>query len=177
MNPKLREKAVMATLAVVALYVLAVFVWFGSARESWARAARNYAKAKAKYAEECRVIAEESTWTKAYEDERAAMPMFEVGKSTDTSWQRKMSDLALRHRIQITQSKAGEEVDAGEVKELPIEVSSWEGSLDALVHFMYELENSTEGMFALDRLSFKPSSKKGYFRGSFTLKCAYMREE
>ena len=38
-------------------------------------------------------------------------------------------------------------------------------------------ENTTEGMFDIGYLSFKPSSKKGYLRGSFTLTCAYMRED
>jgi hypothetical protein len=55
-------------------------------------------------------------------------------------------------------------------------VRSWEGSLEALVRFMQELENTNEGMFNIRSLNFKPSSKKGYLRGSFTLTCAYMRE-
>jgi hypothetical protein len=41
---------------------------------------------------------------------------------------------------------------------------------------MYALENAEQGMFDLKNLNFKPSSKKGYLRGSFTLTCAYMRE-
>ena len=39
------------------------------------------------------------------------------------------------------------------------------------------LENTEEGMFAITELSFRPSSKKGYLRGSFTLNCAYMRDK
>ena len=63
------------------------------------------------------------------------------------------------------------------MKELPIVVTGCEGSLEALVKFMYELENTEEGMFAITDLNFRPSSKKGYLRGSFTLNCAYMREK
>ena len=84
--------------------------------------------------------------------------------------------MALKHRILISQRQSGREVDAGEVLEQPIEVKSWEGSLEALVKFMYELENTDEGMFDIKELNMKPSSKKGYLRGSFTLTCAYMRE-
>ena len=43
---------------------------------------------------------------------------------------------------------------------------------------MHELENTSEGMFDITQLSFKPiSSKQGYLSGSFTLNCAYMREK
>ena len=54
---------------------------------------------------------------------------------------------------------------------------NWEGALESLVKFMHELENTTEGMFDVGYLNFKPSSKKGYMKGSFTLTCAYMRED
>ena len=41
---------------------------------------------------------------------------------------------------------------------------------------MHELENTDQGMFDFSSLVFKPSSKKGYLKGSFTVTCAYMRE-
>jgi hypothetical protein len=84
--------------------------------------------------------------------------------------------MALKHRVHISQRQSGKEVDAGEVLELPLEVKSWEGSLEALVKFMHELENTDDGMFDIRSLNFRPSAKKGYLRGSFTLTCAYMRE-
>ena len=82
-----------------------------------------------------------------------------------------------RHNIIISSAQAGAEVEAGDVLELPIEVKSWEGCLESLVKFMHELENTNDGMFDITQLNFKPSSKKGYLRGSFTLNCAYMREK
>lgn len=105
------------------------------------------------------------------------MPTFEIGKATDTTWLDKMDKLALDHKILISQRQAGAEIEADEVLELPIEVRSWEGSLQALVKFMYALENASDGMFDLSQINFKPSSKRGYLRGSFTLNCAYMREQ
>jgi hypothetical protein len=104
------------------------------------------------------------------------MPTFDGKTSTDSEWIDKLDQLAKKHHILIGQLQSGKEIDAGEVLELPIEVRSWEGSLEALVRFMQELENTNEGMFNIRSLNFKPSSKKGYLRGSFTLTCAYMRE-
>ena len=177
MPKSLRDKAVMAIAGVIALYALAIGVWFFSAESAWKKAAKNYAKARDTYQKEVRLIGEKQKWTEAYETEKAAMPTFEAGKATDTTWRRKLDELAAKHHIAIASAQTGKEVEAGDVLELPIEVKSWEGCLEALVRLMHELENTSEGMFDITQLNFKPSSKKGYLRGSFTLNCAYMREK
>jgi len=174
----LREKAVMATLGVIVLYAIAVATWFLSAEGSWRKAARGYAKAKVVYQGEVKLIGEKRKWTEAYENEKKAMPTCKVGEATDTIWLPMLDGFAMTNHIAISSSQAGAEIEAGDVLELPIEVKSWEGSLESLARFMYELENTEEGMFDITRLSVKPiSSKPGYLRGSFTLNCAYMREK
>lgn len=167
----------MAVVGVIVLYAIAVATWFMSAESAWKKAAKNYAKARETYQKEVRLIGEKSKWIEAYEAEKAQMPTFEVGKATDTTWQRKLDEIAEKNRIQITSKQIGKETEAGDVLELPIDVKTWEGSLEALVRFMHELENTNVGMFDITQLNFKPSSKKGYLRGSFTLNCAYMREK
>ena len=173
----LKEKAVLASVGTALLYGLAGALWFTSQEAAWRKAAKSYASAKARYESECRLIGEKAKWNQAYEDEKALMPMFEEGKATDTTWQRKMGAIAAKHHITISQQQPGKESEAGEVLELPIEVRNWEGALESLVKFMHELENTDEGMFDIRSISFKPSSKKGYLKGSFTLTCAYMREK
>lgn len=172
----LRQKAVAAVLFVVVLYALAVTTWFLHAESAWKKAKKTYDRACETYERECRLIAEKQLWTDAYEEEKAAMPTFGEAKATDTTWLQKMDELAQEHRVLISQRQAGKENSEGEVLELPIEVKQWEGSLEALVRFLHELENSDEGMFDISQLNMKPSSKSGYLRGSFTLNCAYMRE-
>ena len=173
----LLEKAVMATLGVIALYAIAVGSWFFSQEKAWKTAAKQYEKAKDTYARECAAIARKPLLNDEYETAKAQMPIFDATKATDTTWQRKLSAIAATNHISIAQQQSGGEVDAGEVLELSIEVRNWEGSLEALVRFMHELENTDEGMFDIRQLNFKPSSKKGYLKGSFTLTCAYMRED
>ena len=177
MGKSLRDKAMMATIGVVILYAIAVVTWFVSAESAWKKAAKNYAKAREAYQKETKLISEKRKWTEAYEAEKAAMPTFETGKATDTTWRRKLDEIAEKHHFLIASAQTGKEVEAGDVLELPIEVKSWEGCLESLVKLMHELENTNEGMFDITQLSFKPSSKKGYLRGSFTLNCAYMREK
>ena len=177
MGGTLREKAVLAMVGVVVLYAIAVATWFLSAESAWKKAAKNYAKARETYQKEVRLIGEKTMWAEAYEAEKAQMPTFEVGKATDTTWQRKLDEIAERNHVQITSKQIGKETEAGDVLELPIEVKTWEGCLETLVRMMHELENTSDGMFDITQLNFKPSSKKGYLRGSFTLNCAYMREK
>ena len=172
----LRQQAVAAVFFMIALYALAVLTWFMNSADAWKKAKRAYDRACETYQRECRLISEKQKWNDAYEQEKALMPMFEGEKATDTTWLKKMDDLATKHHILIAQRQAGREIVGGEVLELPIEVKQWEGSLEGLVRFMHELENSTEGMFDISQLSMKPSQKQGYLRGNFTLNCAYMRE-
>ena len=177
MGKSLREKALMAMVGTVVLYAIAVGIWFFSAESAWKKAAKNYAKAKETYQKEVKLIGEKSKWADAYEAEKAQMPTFEAGKATDTTWRRKLDEIAEKHHFLISSAQTGKEVEAGDVLELPIDVKSWEGCLESLVKLMHELENTSEGMFDITQISFKPSSKKGYLRGSFTLNCAYMREK
>ena len=122
------------------------------------------------------MIANKGKFEEDYERAKAFMPMFEATKTTEGTWLKKMREIALKNMVVISQDEAKSEISEDDVTELPIEVRTWEGSLEALVKFMYELENTDAGMFAITELSFRPSSKKGYLRGSFTLNCAYMRE-
>ena len=175
-DAKLKEKAMMAVVAVVVLYAVAVGVWLFSAESAWKRAAKAYGRECDRYEQEEKLIAEKRKWNDLYEREKAAMPTFEAGKATDTVWLRKVEDLARTNLVLITSIDSGKEVEAGDVLELPIEVKSWEGSLEALVKFMHALENSTDGMFDIKEISLKPSQKKGYLKGSLSITCAYMRE-
>lgn len=173
----LREKAVLAVLGMILLYFLAAALWFVSQQDAWRKAARAYAQARKTYMDECKLIAERQKWNQAYEDEKALMPTFETGKATDTTWQRKMEEIAQKNHISISQRQVGKEVEAGDVYELPIEVKSWEGALESLVKFLHELENTDEGMFDVRMINMRPSSKRGYLKGSLTVTCAYMREK
>jgi len=172
----MKEKAILAIVGVVALYAVAVGVWFFSAEKAWSKARKAYDKACKDYVSECRMIAQKGAMRQSYEEAKAQMPVFSDGKATDTTWQRKLGAIAEKNLIVISQQQVGKEEVAGEVKELTIDVRNWEGCLEALVKFMHELENTNEGMFDIRALNFRPSSKKGYLKGSFSLTCAFMRE-
>lgn len=173
----LREKAVFAVFAVLLLYAGAAAYWFLGAEAAWKKASKRYRAELKRFDSEAALIAERRYWNEAYEKDKAAMPMFAFSTATDSVWLRKVGDLARSNLVYISSIKPGEEITEGDVLELPIEIDSWEGSLEALVKFMHGLENSPDGMFDIKRLDLRPSSKKGYLRGSMSITCAYMRGE
>ena len=172
----LREKAIVSVLLVVAMYAVAAATWFMYSERAWKKAKGRYESACKTFRRESEMIANKDKYVEDYEKAKEFMPTFEAAKTTEATWLKKMREIAVKNLIVISQDEAKEEIVGDDVQELPIEVRTWEGSLEALVKFMHELENTDEGMFAMTELNFKPSSKKGYLRGSFTLNCAYMRE-
>lgn len=178
MNGTLKEKALVAVIIVLALYAGAVALWFLSSESAWKKAKKQYERTVLTYEKEERLISEKRKWNDAYETEKAAMPLFAEGQSTDTTWLRKVEEIAKANNVLITQSTYGKEIEAGDVLELPIEVKNLEASLESLVKFMHALENSEEGMFDIKEISVQPNkSKKGYLKGSMSITCAYMRGE
>ncbi|MBR7180557.1 MAG: hypothetical protein IKD42_02930 [Kiritimatiellae bacterium] len=172
----LKEKAVLAAFGIVLLYAATAALWFLVQSDSLKRAKKAYANAVKKYESEKKLISEKRKWFDAYESEKANMPVFEEGRSTDTTWLKRMDVAAAANYIQISSRQAGKETEAGDVLELPIEVKGWEGAWENLVKFIHAMESGGgEGMFDMRSISFRPSSKKGYLKGSFTLTCAYMR--
>ncbi len=172
----LKERAIVSVLVMVALYAVAVATWFMYSERAWKKARGRYESACRTYRKETETIANKDKYVEDYEKAKEFMPMFEASKTTEATWLKKMREIAVKNLVVIGQDEAKPEVAGDDVHELPIEVRSWEGSLEALVKFMHELENTDEGMFAVTDLNFRPSTKKGYLRGSFTLNCAYMRE-
>lgn len=176
MGGSLKEKALVAMIVVIVLFAGAAATWFLYADAAWKKAAKQYERTVATYEKEERLIAQKRKWNDAYESEKAAMPIFAEGQATDTTWLRKVEEIAKLNNVLITQSTYGKETEAGDVLELPIEVRNLEGSLEAIVKFMHTLENSDEGMFDIKEITLQPNkSKKGYLKGSMSITCAYMR--
>lgn len=174
----LKQKALVAILAVVALYGLAVALWFTTCEMSWKKSRKAYETAKANYIKEEKMIAQKAKWADDYETEKKAMPMFADDQATDTKWLSVVDEIARTNHIWISQRENGKEVQAGDVYELEVSVRGWEGALESLVHFMHELENTDRGMFDVKTIGIKPNgAKKGYLKGSLTVSCAYMREK
>lgn len=175
-NLSRRDRMIAAIGGAIALYALAVGLWFMSQEQAWKTAAKRYESAAKKTLSEKKLIFQRQKWNDAYEAEREKMPVFsEDAKDVDTHWLSRMDALAQDCHVSISQRQAGQQVEAGDVFEQPIDVKRWEATITSLVKFMHALESEKESMFDVREISVKPSSHKGFLTGSFKLACAYMR--
>lgn len=117
---------------------------------------------------------ERARWEGELDAMLAKLPRQPADKRMDVHWLAVMDQLAARHGIAISRRQAGEEQKQGDIYELPLECREWEGSLEALVRFLFALREEG-GMFDMRQLLVRPKAKN-LLRGRFTLYCAYMRE-
>jgi len=112
-------------------------------------------------------------WEGRLADLSDEMERYATDKKTDILWLSTIDSVARKHGLEIRRIEAGEERQQGDVYELPIECSEWEGSLDSLVHFLFDLQ-SRGAMLDVRFLHIKPKAGK-VLRGRFSLSCAYTR--
>jgi hypothetical protein len=168
-----REKNMLFITVVIVLYAVAALS-FKKQMASWKAAQKVYVTAQKKLAEENALIAARDEWTSRYEQVRDLMPVFPYDKDVDTHWLNIMDSTATKNELGIARRQTNKEAEVGDVYELPIDCKDWEGSLEALVKFLYDL-NQQGAMLDVRQLYVRPSSKPGYLKGTFTLYCAYMR--
>lgn len=103
------------------------------------------------------------------------LPLHPAGRNVDAHWLKVMDDIATKNGLNIQKRNSGGEKDLGDVYEFAIECRDWEGTLDSLVRFLFDLQ-AEGGMFDIRYLWIKPKEKQT-LRGHFTLYCAYTREK
>lgn len=121
-----------------------------------------------------RLLNEKANWDREYAKLSKMMPAFPYDQKMDVHWLSVMDDIAAKNGVKISTRQVGEEKKQGDVYELPIECKEWEGTLDAIAHFLFDMQ-SAGAMLDIRQLLVKPQGK-GILRGRFTLYCAYMRE-
>ena len=122
-----------------------------------------------------RLVEKRVTWEEKLAEMSQLLPMETADKDMDVHWLSVMDRVASKHGVKIKKRMAGEEVQQGDVYELPIECKEWEADLDSLVNFLFELQ-SEGAMLDIRQLLVKPKGK-GVLKGRFTLYCAYTREK
>lgn len=170
-----REKAMAAITAMVILYGVLGLLAKGRI-ERWRLQRDEYRQTTQRMALERALIAQRPLWETRYAGMKDLMPVFPADKPVDTYWLAVMDKAATKNGLNIAKRQVGAEKLVGDVYEVAIECKEWEGSLDALVHFLYDLE--AEGvMMDMRQMFIRPHpTNHAVLRGSFTLYCAYMRE-
>ena len=198
-----RERVLAVTTLVVLLYA-ALLMFYKRQKAEIDRIRLERSGREARYAEYCRLIAQNQTWSEAYAKDAGLMPVFEPERKVETYWLGVLDRLATTNGLSIIRRQVGEErlVDPfsgqsvplnspsrpqtgegqqeGSVYELAIECKEWEGSLDSLVKFLYDV-HAEGAMLDVRKLFIRPAAGGGKstagLRGSFTRFCAFLRAE
>jgi len=121
------------------------------------------------------LVADRARWEARMADLQDLMPLFPADMRMDVHWLRDMEEKASRHKLKILRHEAGSEQREGPIYELPVYCRRWEGTLDALVHFLFDLQ-SEGAMLDIRYLYIKPKDKIIH-DGRFDLFCAYRKED
>ncbi len=125
-------------------------------------------------AESRALVEERGDWEAAMAERQNLMPVFPQGQRMDLHWLSVIESVASRHELQILRHEPGEERHEGPIYELPVFVRQWEGTIDALVRFLFDIER--EGaMLDVRYLHVRPRDRT-IRHGRIDIYCAYRRE-
>ena len=120
------------------------------------------------------LISQRDRWDARFEELKDKLPQYPSDQKMDIYWMSVMEKVASENALSIIKRQQKNEVKEGDVYELPIECREWEGSLDAIVGFLVDLQKDG-AMLDIREITMKPNKEK-ILRGRFVLHCAYTRE-
>jgi hypothetical protein len=168
------RESVMGMITVsVGLFAATAFL-AGSRIEAWQNVRAQQAQVANSIERSKALVEQQEKWTTRMSELQGLIPRFPQSKRMDVYWSGEMEKKAAKHGLKILRHEVGSELQEGLVYELPIECRDWSGSLDALVHFLFDLQ-SEGAMLDIRYLRIKPKDKVTR-TGRFSLYCAYMRE-
>ncbi len=172
LNP--REAALTWATLVVALAALSW--WFGA---PYAQQWRDLEEAHARLAQREEVareyLARRASWQARLDDLRGQLPRHPPEKDVTADLLKMLEQTSQRQGLSLTRREPERERAVENLAEVSINCT-WEGSLDALVRFLYAVQ-SQGAMLDVSQLSAQPvRGATGRLKGSFTLNGAYLRE-
>ena len=151
------------------------FVLLSSKVDYWQQLNVNEKKILNVIKQDMKMVEQKEKWDKQFIDLKDMLPQYPRDKKVGVFWVSIMNQLAAKHGVKILKHKEGQEKQHGEVYELPIMCREWEGNLDSVVHFLFDLQ-SKGAMLDIRFLRIRPRGKD-VLKGEFSLYCAYTRGE
>ncbi len=167
------------TLGVLALTaILAGTTWYvvDSKVETWKGKANEIEKLKQQIRQHQTAIKMQDDWLDELNELQTQLPVFDTNqRSVAPELMKIVKALAAKHSLAILKSNPRGEKPTGDLFELGINCT-WEGSLDALVGFLTDLQQ--QGVRYDPRtLSVVPIGKNtGKLKGSVVIHCAFIRK-
>ncbi len=122
-----------------------------------------------------RILVARTNWTDRLEELQTQLPVYNSKISVSAELLKTIKRTADQHKLDLIRTQPYREEQAGTLYELGISCN-WEGTLEALVRFLYHFQN--QGIrFDVRQLTAQPDSRRaGQLKGSMIIECAYRRE-
>jgi Tfp pilus assembly protein PilO len=121
-----------------------------------------------------RILAEKDEWYSRLEDLQSQLPVYDDKISITAELLKLIKRTADEHGLDLVRTQPYREEQTGRLYELGVSCN-WEGSLDALVHFLYDLQK--QGVrFDVLQLNAQPDPQRDrILKGSMIIDCAYRK--
>lgn len=175
MNMSSREM-ILAWVTLAAVLLGGSF-WLGEPMfQEWQeqRSARSTLNDRQRLAE--RLLEQKSDIQARWETLRNSMPSYTTNPGDPVTSQllKKLQQTAQKQSLNLTRVDPDEEVNVGDLYEVSIDCG-WEGSLEALVKFLYQVQTES-GMVDVRQITVAPArSDAGTLKGNMTVDYAYTR--
>ena len=175
---KLSAREMVLVLLTVSAVVFGGTLILGKSRlEQWKELRASQKEVITRIEDDEELIAEESKWREELSELSKLLPQHPKGVRVGAHWVALMRRIATKSGVKILRQELGEEKQEGEVYELPIECRDWEGTDEAFIGFLIDLE-ADGAMLDIRQLLIKPKGAPGgVLRGRFRLYCAYRRSQ
>jgi Tfp pilus assembly protein PilO len=121
-----------------------------------------------------RILAEKDVWYSRLEELQSQLPVYDSKTSITSELLKLIKRTADEHKLDLVRTQPYSEKQTGTLYELGVSCS-WEGSLDALIRFLYELQK--QGVrFDVLQLNAQPDAQRDrILKGSMIIDCAYRK--
>ena len=171
------RKQTILVLAVLVVLLVAMSFFMGSAlMDDW----KKTVKAREKLGQQNEIagglIQKQADWQERLDALRGRLPRFAPGQPVTAELLKTIKKTADEHQISISRMEPDEEKQVGDLSEVAIECN-WDGELDSIVRFLYAVQ--VQGaILDIRQLTISPAQGvANRLKGSFTVYCAFSREE
>lgn len=121
-----------------------------------------------------RILEEQTNWTARLAELQAQLPVYDSNTAVTAELLKEIKRTADQHRLDLVRTQPYREEQVGSLYELGVSCN-WEGELEALVRFLYELQS--QGIrYDVRQINIQPDAgREGILKGSMIIDCAYRR--
>ena len=123
-----------------------------------------------------RILEQQEKWHEPLDELKSQLPVYQPKTPVSVELPKTIKRIADKNRLNLPLTQPQNEDKIGNIYELKVRCD-WQGTLDALVHFLYDIHK--QGIrFDVRQINLKPVAKQvDQFKGSMVINCAYRRAQ